>query len=109
MAVDLNDGYGASSLDYPKSAVSLKQDFQRQKPFSQLSLYRARFPPPTNARNQLLDSSVRKSLIYMGVADDFCGLPCFWHGRAGETNAAERAKCSDFELGELVGKVRKNP
>ena len=28
--------------------------------------------------------------------------------RTGEANTAQRAKCSDFEHGDLVGEVRKN-
>jgi len=67
------------------------------------------FPSPTNARNQLLDSSARKSLILKGSIRSLCGLPALWPGPAGETNGQERSECGDFTRTHLSGEVRKNP
>lgn len=66
-------------------------------------------PSPTNARNQPLDSSARKLLTLKGSVDGLCGLRAFHAGRAGETNAPDRAKFVDFKPGHPIGEVRKHP
>jgi len=90
-------------------AASLKRGFKRQKAYSQPSLDRGLLPSPTNAKNQLLDSSARKLLTLKESACGLCGLRAFRGGRAGETNGQERVKCGRFGPGRLTGEVRKNP
>ena len=52
---DVNVGYGATCSGCSIAAFSLKQVCQRQKPFSQHSLNRARFPPlPMPKINRLI-------------------------------------------------------
>ena len=64
---------------------------------------------PSNARNQLLDSSARNLLINMVVAASLRGLRLIECVSAAETIDHQRAKRDPNGGGQRVGEVRRNP
>ena len=68
-----------------------------------------RVPPPTDAKNQPLDSSARNPLIHIAMKRGLCGLRPPLKSELGARNCPERVKTGTFPRRICRGEVRRNP
>ncbi len=98
----------AEAAQVAASCVAIHGHFSSKEPHSPFS-ESGRVPPPTDAKNQPLDSSARNLLICIAMKWGLCGLRPLRRTEFGARNCPERVKKGVFWRREPRDEVRRNP